>query len=69
MHSLRRFAVGLGVVAGVAAALPALAQNKIGMLELKGKPAEKPSELSWLLGTGEPTLRELVDAQIGRAHV
>ena len=62
MHSLRRFAVGLGVVAGVAAALPALAQNKIGMLELKGKPAEKPSELSWLLGTGEPTLRELVDA-------
>jgi protease-4 len=50
------------VIGAVAAAIPALAQSKIGMLELKGEPQEKPAELEWLLGTGDPTLRELVEA-------
>lgn len=60
MRRLRSLAIGL--VGLAAAAAPGLAQSKIGMLELKGAPLEKPSELAWLLGTAEPTLRELVEA-------
>ncbi len=42
------------------AVLPALAQNKIGMLEIKGSPKERPAELAWMFGSSEPTLRQLV---------
>lgn len=58
----RRALTIVGVVGAVAASVPALGQGKIGLLELKGAPMEKPSELAWLLGSGEPTLRELTEA-------
>src|SRR5688572_27799956 len=65
MTALRRLVLS-GVVGGVlaAAAVPALAQGgqKVGMLEIKGSPLTRPGELSWLMGSGEPTLRELVEA-------
>ncbi len=58
MKGLRRMAAVVVAAAGSAA----LGQAKVGMLEIKGAPLSKPSELSWLMGSGEPTLRELVDA-------
>lgn len=52
----------VGAVGAMAASVPALGQSKIDLLELKGEPQEKPGELAWLLGSGEPTLRELTAA-------
>jgi len=45
-----------------AAAAPLMGQTKIGMLEVTGSPRSRPAELSWLLGSGDPTLRELIEA-------
>jgi protease IV len=39
---------------------PALAQTRIGMLEIEGKVSGRPGEFSWLSSTGKPTLRDLV---------
>jgi protease IV len=64
MSALRRLVLS-GVVGGVlaAASAPACGQGtKVGMLEIKGSPLTRPGELSWLMGSGEPTLRELVEA-------
>jgi protease-4 len=58
---MRRALSLVGAVAAASIALvPALAQNTIGILEIKGAPKERPAELSWLLGSSEPTLRQLV---------
>jgi protease IV len=61
MTALRRLVRGAIVGGVLAAAVPALAQ-KVGMLEIKGSPLTRPAELAWLMGSGEPTLRELVEA-------
>jgi protease-4 len=50
------------IAASFLAVVPAFAQSKIGLLEIKGAPHERPSELAWLFGSSEPTLRELVGA-------
>lgn len=53
--------LAVGVVAALAGA--AFGQGgKIGLLQIEGTPLERPAELSWLMGTVEPTLRELVEA-------
>lgn len=53
----------LGLAAAAACAVsPSLAQNTIGLLEIKGSPKEKAGELAWLFGSKEPTLRELIAA-------
>jgi len=57
----------MGLVAaaafGVAATLApsgAIADGRVGMLELSGTPSGQPSPFAWLFGSGEPTLREYV---------
>lgn len=50
------------MVAAAALATAATAQTKVGLLEIKGAPLARPSELTWLMGSSEPTLRELVQA-------
>jgi protease-4 len=58
-------ACAVGVVVGAA---PAMGQGakRVGLITVEGTPRARPSELAWLLGSKEPTLRELVEA-IGEA--
>lgn len=57
MRQIARIAALVCTLAG-----SALAQDKLGMLELTGSPKERPGELAWLLGSSEPTLRDITDA-------
>jgi protease-4 len=52
----------LALAAVMSVSVMAQAQPKVGLLEIKGSPKARPAELSWLMGSSEPTLREIVDA-------
>ncbi|MBX3375736.1 MAG: S49 family peptidase [Phycisphaeraceae bacterium] len=52
----------LALAAVMSLSVMAQAQPKVGLLEIKGSPKARPAELSWLMGSSEPTLREIVDA-------
>ena len=61
----RSFAFFLSAAATLAAAA---GETKVGWLEIQGSPANRPSELEWLLGSGDsPTLRQLVEEVDGVA--
>jgi protease-4 len=57
MRRIVRLAVSLAL-----AAAPALGQDKLGLIELTGSPRERPGDLAWLLGSTDPTLREITSA-------
>jgi protease-4 len=62
MGPIRRAAWALAAVAACLA-VPAFGQaRRVGLIEIEGSPLARPHELAWLLGSGRPTLRELVDA-------
>lgn len=52
----------LALAAVMSLSVMAQAQPKVGLLEIKGSPKARPAELSWLMGSSEPSLREIVDA-------
>jgi protease IV len=60
MRAWTRVAAGVGVV--LAGACVALGQVRVGTIELRGTPAERPSPLAWLGGEGQPTLSSIVRA-------
>lgn len=44
------------------ASLPAAEPPRIAWIDLEGSPKDRPSELAWLMGSVEPTLRETIEA-------